>query len=386
MTSTTGVPSSTGVGGNSSTRDPMGFLTSPPSVVVKVVGTARDDINGLLGTVLNYNMERERYLVHMSTSQSIMALKKENITKASLIEKYRCHWQQLQNDPRVREKVAHYIRWCEQQVQPYKLWQVVGALVLFLGTMFYLFGFTRCLMMVSLIMLLLVIVMPDITAKTPWKVMMQRFPTRSRETLEQQLPFLKGKLSDRMALAAVMVIIAFSIQSLFVSRTMSSTPKVPSAPPIRPISTSTTSTTTEMDKKMMEKYYHLGFQDAMDGKDMGHSIQEELDKITQAEQLRSLLMQEATGTTDPLDGGDFDYYPPPQPARPKSTMSKLLNFSSVGSIYYIYRMLKEKGTDQSTNLFSMGQLAANLQHHTEWWQQAMLVFSVYNLIRILVSW
>jgi hypothetical protein len=379
MTSTT--PSSNGVddnNNNNSTRDPMGYLTSPPSVVVKVVGTGRDDINGLLGIVLSYNIERERYLVHMATSQSIMALKKENIVKASLIEKYRCQWQQLQNDPRVREKVAHYIRWCEQQVQPYKLWHVVGAVALVLVTMLYLFGFTRCLMMASLVMLLTVIVLPDVMNKTPWKVMVQRFPTRSREALEQQLPFLKGKLSNRMALAAVMVIVAFTIQSMFVSRTS------------RPSTAATTTTTTTMpvmmDKEMIQKYYQLGFQDAVDGKAKGHAIQEELDKISQVQQQRSLIQEDTS--SDLLNDGDFDYYTPPQSPPPpqKSTVSKLLNFSSMGSMYYIYRMLKEKGTDQSTNLFSVGQLAANLQHHTEWWQQAMLLFSVYNLIRIVVSW
>lgn len=50
-------------------RDPRGYITSPPSAVVKVIGTARDDINGLLGIAISYNIERERYLVHMTDSQ-----------------------------------------------------------------------------------------------------------------------------------------------------------------------------------------------------------------------------------------------------------------------------------------------------------------------------
>jgi hypothetical protein len=364
-------------------RDPLGFLTSPPSTVVKSVGTARDDINGLLGIVLSYNMERERYLVHMTTSQSTMALKKENIQKASIMEKYRCQWQQLQNDPRVQEKMAHYIRWCENQVKPYKIWHVAAATVLLGVAMLYFFGFTRCLMMISMTLLLVVIVFPDITSKAPPKVILQRFPQRSREALEKQLPFLRGKLSDQMAMAVILLLVAFTLQSLFVGSGSTNVPP-PRTPPSAPTTGASTSPLPVMTKEMIEKYYSLGFADATQGKEKRFSIQEELEQLEQSHQ-RSLIQEDA-----PLDSAelnnDFDYYPPTPPPPQKSLLSKLFNFSSIGSMFYIYRMLKEKGTDQSTNLFSVGQLAANLQHHTELWQQAMLLFSVYNLIRVLVSW
>lgn len=368
---------------SSSSRDPMGYLTSPPSVVVKVVGTARDDINGLLGIVLSYNTERERYLVHMTSSQSTMALKKENIARASFTEKYRCQWQQLKNDPRVREKMAHYYRWCELQVRPYKPWHVAAALALATAACLYLFGFTRCVMTASLVLLLFVIVLPDLSTRAPPRVMLRRFPQRSREALEQQLPFFRGRLSDRTATAVIMVLVAFTLQSLFVSRTSVAPPKVPASPPRPTIATTATAQLPVLDKEMIEKYYNLGFQDATDGKDRGFSIQEELEKLSEAQQ-RSLAQEE-----DPLDdgGGDFDYYPPPrQQAPPKSMFSRLVSFSSLGSMFYIFRVVKEKGTDSTTNLFSLGQLAANLQHHTEFWQQAMLLFSVFNLMRTLVSW
>jgi hypothetical protein len=70
-------------------RDPSGYVTNPPSVVVKVTETTRDDINGLLGIAISYNVERERYLVHMTLTQSTMALKKENMVKANMMESYR---------------------------------------------------------------------------------------------------------------------------------------------------------------------------------------------------------------------------------------------------------------------------------------------------------
>jgi len=62
-------------------RDPSKLVTSPPSVFVTVVNTGRHDINGLLGIVVSYNMEHERYLVHMTRSQSTMALKEHNLKR-----------------------------------------------------------------------------------------------------------------------------------------------------------------------------------------------------------------------------------------------------------------------------------------------------------------
>lgn len=44
------------MGAEEELRDPRGYVTVPPSVVVKVTGTGRSDINGLLGLVTSYNI------------------------------------------------------------------------------------------------------------------------------------------------------------------------------------------------------------------------------------------------------------------------------------------------------------------------------------------
>jgi hypothetical protein len=105
-------------------RDPRGYVTVPPSVVVKVTGTGRNDINGLLGIVVSFNVERERYLVHMAKSQSTMALRKEHLSKASIVESYRAQMEQLQNDARVREKMSKYMNLCRQHVA--KMFPLLG--------------------------------------------------------------------------------------------------------------------------------------------------------------------------------------------------------------------------------------------------------------------
>merc|ERR1712159_313985 len=46
--------------------DPLNILGNPPSTFVKVHGTSRDDVNGLLGLAIQYNSERGRYMVQMA--------------------------------------------------------------------------------------------------------------------------------------------------------------------------------------------------------------------------------------------------------------------------------------------------------------------------------
>ena len=44
--------------------DPSGFMTSPPSTYVKVVNTARDDMNGQFGLIIGWNNEhRDAFMI-----------------------------------------------------------------------------------------------------------------------------------------------------------------------------------------------------------------------------------------------------------------------------------------------------------------------------------
>lgn len=381
----------TGATGTGNARDPSGYIKNPPSTVVKVVGTARDDINGLLGIVISYNVERERYLVHMPSSQSTMALKVQNLQLASTIEKYRAQFEQLRNDPRVREKVAHYIKMAQKYVKPLKLSHAIGGGVVLLTLLVYLFGFTQMVMVVSLTTLLGVISGPDILAKRPIKEILQNFPNRARETLCKQLPFLKNTLTNKMAVGIVLVLIAFTFQSLFLTGSGGGGGGTTTKPP--PVSPSTMALSqSRLDREMIQRFYNMGFDDATNVMEHGHSLKPELQRLLEEEASTTATGVGGVGSVDGLEpnsmGDGDDLYlttsplPPPQK---KSIMSKLANFSTLGSLIYVYRILKEKGTEASTGLFSVGQLFANLQHHTEIWQQGILLFSLYNLFRIFWS-
>ena len=78
---------------------------------------------------------------------------------------------------------------------------------------------------------------------------------------------------------------------------------------------------------------------------------------------------------------------PPQPVEDpnqQTLFSKITNLTNVASIFYLYRTILDLGTCNATQLFSIGQLAANMQHSTEWWRKVLLVLSLYNVIRIFI--
>jgi hypothetical protein len=417
MASASTSSSGTGNAATSNPRDPSGYLTSPtnPSTVVKVVGTGRDDINGLLGIAVSYNLERERYLVHIPVSQSTMALKKENLQTAGFLESYQAQWQQLRNDPRVKEKMNHYMTWCQQHVQPFQLTHVVGAVVALWIGLWLCFGFTKTVMVTSLLLLLVVVVGQDlIVARVPPREVLRRFPMRARETLEQQMPALKGRLTDRVAAFVILLLVTFCAHSLFLTSggkanaspngssskatsngiwaTLMGSDSTGGLPAATSSSSSSITKKGLMDNRdFLRAVYNAGFQDATDQRENGHSFQVELDRWE--EQHGEKHRQRMQPSRD--DGSEADrhlysdeddpLFPHPSSQPPaKSIWSKLMSFSTMGSAFFVYRLVKDKGTDHTTGLFSMGQLAANLQHHTEVWQQGMLLYSIYNIVRTVL--
>jgi hypothetical protein len=338
-------------------RDPSGYVTAPPSVVVKVTATARNDINGLLGIVISYNLERERYLVHMTKSQSTMALKKENLAKANMIESYRAQLQQLRNDDRVKEKMSKYLNLCSQYVAPMKLSHVVGSVLAVLVSLLYLVGFTKTVMTTSLLLLIGIIAGPDLMNRSPPQLVLQNFPERARSLMEKQMPILRGKLTNRMSVGVVLLLVAICLQSLFLTGGKVQQPLVPEAPLL------------ERKSPSLERYYNMGYEDATEGREHGATLKEEQAAgMMPEEELPDVL------ELDELEGV----------GKKQTVLSKINNVSNIASIFYLYRSMTELGTDQSTNLFSIGQLAANLQHHTEWWRKILLALSLYTVVRIFL--
>ena len=381
-------------------RDPSGYLkldaAGRPShttsgrelpTVVKIVGTARDDLNGLLGFCTSYNRDRERYMVTMacvdranSPNATVMALKPSNLTQASTIETYKAQFQQLKTDPRVKQRLAEYHDYARTKCHPFKVQHVAGALVVVLAFLFYYFGFTKTVMLVSAIVMMICILVEDVLRqRRPWRDVARNFPSRSKMVIEKQFPFLEGRLSENLAAGMVGLLLAFTIQAVFFTGKNNSsssqyTSSSPLQPPSRPGASSLPSNFGRHSRETLEELYHLGFQDSLDGKDRGHSLASKLDR----------LLGDASATTgmedlEPIPEINYSATPLTRPPPPKTFGSRLFSMRTAGSAFYLYRMAMQVGVDPSSGLFSVGQLAANIQHNMPTWQKAMVAFSVYNL-------
>jgi hypothetical protein len=354
-------------------RDPCGYVTVPPSVVVKVTGTGRNDINGLLGIVVSFNVERERYLVHMTRSQSTMALKKEHLYKASILESYRAQTEQLRNDARVREKMSKYLNLCRKFVAPFKLSHVVGGVLTLFTSLVITVGFLKTIMTTSLIALIAAIASPD--ASSGPRAVASNFPERARTIIEKQIPILRGKLTNRVAVGVILLLVALCLQSLI--QVHSSAKTNPHKP------RKSFSNKPVMDKSMLERYYSLGYEDAAKGRQHGSSFASgDLEKVLLVDTEEDVVSQQSM---DPDSEDVITEDASEENGKKRTTIfSKLTSMTNIASMIYLYRSIIELGTDQSTSLFSMGQLAANVQHNTEWWRKALLGLSLYNVLRIFV--
>ena len=380
-------------------KDPSGFLNLDTAgrpahsngrdapTVVKIVGTARDDLNGLLGFCTAYNRDRERYMVAMASvdvlnapNATVMALKTTNLTKASTIETYKAQFQQLRTDPRVRQRLSEYYNYAGTKCRPFKVEHVTGVLAMFLGLLMYFFGFTKTIMLVSALVMIFCILVEDVVRhRKPWQEVVKNFPSRSKMVMEKQFPFLKGKLSEPIAAGIVGVLLAFTVQSIFFTGSGRGTTggQYSGSPPQAsriPSLQRSGSVLLPQHRERLEELYHLGFQDSVDGRDRGHSLAIKLEELLEISS--STTLEE---DLEPIHEIPYSASPLTRPPPPRTFASRLLSMRTAGSIFYLYRMAMQVGIDPSTGIFSVAQLAANIQHSMPAWQKGMLAFSCYNL-------
>jgi len=388
---------------NNDPRDPSGFLQlnaagrpsdGTPSTVVKIVGTARDDLNGLLGFCTAYNRDRERYMVRMASvdaanqpNATVMALRPANLVKASTIETYKAQFQQLRTDPMVRQRLSEYYNYATTKCRPFRVEHVAGGLSVVMGLLVYFLGVTKTLMLVSAAIMVFCILVEDVVRqRKPWREIVRNFPSRSKTIMEKQFPFARGKLSEPIAAGIVGLLLAFTVQSVFFTSNGSSNSNSNSAGTSIHGAVSGTPTSghhrgssvgSALHKTRLEELYHLGFQDSLDGKDRGHSLDARLEE---------LLHGSTPQLDDHADADDLDseirYSASPLTAPPpsKTFASRLLSVRTAGSVFHLYRTAMQVGVDPSTGIFSVAQMAANIQHRMPVWQKGILAFSCYNLI------
>jgi hypothetical protein len=335
-------------------EDPSHFLSNPPSTIVKVVNTSREEINGQLGIAVGF--QGGRYMVHNVQTQQILSLKPENLVKASTMESYLAQYQMLTNDPRVKQNIQEYYEKAKRALHPVKPeYALLGLVLLWFGLVYFV-GFTKTLMVTSVVFLLGFLVAPDIIQGASFRTTLNNVPGRTRQAIEETLPFLKGRLSNRVALGILILMVAMSMQSVFVGgKRKPPMATQPMAPPVA-------------NKALQEQYYKWGFDDAKGGLEFGTSLQNLETTATSARPLHE----------DDYPPMEFDdAYMPPPPANKRS-----FGFGSAMSAFYLVRLANELGTDAG-NGFSFERMVENART-LEPWKLGMAAFSLYNLVRSFI--
>jgi hypothetical protein len=165
------------------------------------------------------------------------------------------------------------------------------------------------------------------------------------------MPVLKGRLTNRMATGIILLLLVLCLQSLLSTKAKGKIPNL--LPALR-----------KLDKDTLEKYYNMGFEDAKNG--LAHRT-----SLSDKETLSEVVIEA-------IDAGVIDVKDDP------NIIERFASISNLASIFYVYKSIVELGVDQRFNMFSIGQLAANLQHHTELWKKALLLLSLYNIVRVFI--
>lgn len=347
----------------SASTDPSGFVSNPPTVIVKVQNTSQEALNGQLGVVIQYNADRGRYLVHMVGTQQTVALKPENLVKGNMIDQAKAQYLLLTKDPHVQQEISKYYTLVASTLPPsVKPEHMAAVLGIFLLVGIYFVGFTRIIMLISLIMMVGLLIGPDVLVGDRFqfdlKLIATNFPKRSLTVVEQMIPMAKGRLSDKVAGGIVVAFLLLSARTIF----------LPPGKPSPAVPPATIPTATSFPTRLsIEEAYKFGFDDATLGKDFGTSLPP---KHTST----------ANSIYDDLQPIDLPQGPSYVYETPKPWYSKI-GMWQVMSIINIGRTLVEMGLDPATRTFSAPRVVVNLQQ-ADAMKLGLLGFSVYNVVKV----
>lgn len=359
-----------------SATDPSDFVRNPPSVIVKVQNTSQESVNGKLGIVVQYTQERGRYLVHLTETQQSVALKPENLVKASMFEQAKAQYQQLTKDPQIKREITKYYNLAASKLPPnVKPEHAAAGFGVALLLAMYFVGFTRVLMVITMILLVGLIIAPDLLVNgnlsiPHWKVLVNNFPMRCRTTIEQSMPLLKGRLTDKIAAGIVLLFLTTSLFTVIM-------PKSPAtaAAATRPAAAGRPLASAAS----IEEAYRFGFEDATAGKEFGTSMPAKLPAGT-----KPIVGSDPLDTSTGGAGSSNYYYEEddfmPLPRTVQKSWYQKLGMWQIMSIMNIGRTLNELGRD-AHGAFSPQLVWARLQT-ADPMKLGLFSLSVYNVVKV----
>lgn len=338
---------------NANPSDPSGFL-NPPQQILKIINTARGDLNGKFGTAVSFSLDRNRYTIALpptnpvasspqSQQPTVVSLKSDNLVKATIAEKMkfkamaaRQQAEMLYNDPHVRQQFQSAYNNMESRLPPnVKLLHVAYGLIALWVLSVYFFGFTRTMLALSFMAMPILISAPDLmSGNVDMKTVIRNFPSRWRAAIVEMTGYTK--LTDRQGMAGFAVLCVLCFALLSSPSAPSKQSAVPASPPSSLASSGITTATTTAGSSTLskfEEFYKLGFDDASSNHPFGHSLPSP---------------ETATTTSSPAytmeEDLDWAYQPPPPP--PRKNIASKFSFSTMMAAFTLFRTAKDLALDQ----------------------------------------
>jgi len=236
---------------------------------VTIQNTSRNDLNNRTGIIVQYDANRERYLIIVDPgSNSPISLKEDKLRAASFTEKAQTNYKFLMHHKKpdidafvakIKSKIPQLSNNSSEEV----LAGLMMFIVLVLGISFYFFGFSRTWVTVSLVSMPLVIAWPDLNGGVGAQVAAKNFGYR----LKEQVKILTGRdVSDTVCLGVFALMYVFGARVIFAS---SSPSAVQTAAHQQAFNAGASNSSTGLD---VDAIYKLGWEDAKNGLDFGSSL------------------------------------------------------------------------------------------------------------------
>ena len=325
---------------------------------------------------------------------TFLKLKPENLAEAGNLDQLRIGAQMMYHtaisylsSPAMQERGQNILSmlppFLQQKMTPTRalIAAVIAIQVIFFFLLFVLgriLGFSKVIIFISLIGLLLAVSSPDwiegYKANKPIQLIAKSSALNFRRRWKDHLVAMTGytNISDTMALASLALLVVFA-GKILLARTPSSSHMSMGDNTFQRIPH------TISTKYDLEQIYKLGYDDAKAGSEFGTSFPKHMNN-NHAEAVESHSVQDHY---DDDKGYDWAYNPPPLPNPPRSKSN--LGMGTLLSAFALYRFGKDVITSPSGQVVFDLQYIATRLRSIEPWRIGIMFVSLYRVVKALLS-
>jgi hypothetical protein len=298
-------------------------------------------------------------------------LKADNLSVCSMLEQAKAYWQMLQNNRDLQRQYRPFVEQLQRRSGGLKLEYLLVLLLVVLGALWYFIGFTKLVTLLTVVMMLLTIVSPDLLEGKDWRTVARNAPMRYREVIRTQVPYIGPVVAKRTSYLALFTVawVAFIGYSLMGTPSRNNKGLLPFK---KPFATATLRVVEGIGVVQQQQFYRLGFEDAMNQLEFGTSLL----KIEEA----PTIVVGPNGVVDVDDMEEGDYAWSRTGAAPSRASSKSPFSLSTGlALFALYRILQPLAYNPTQNQYDWQLLLTNLRH-LDTWRMAALAFAVYRIV------